>query len=62
MSTVKQPVLGVVATAVVVALSLGFISLFAFPTFTGWVAYFLLCVIPMHSDREIFTNLAQIWP
>jgi hypothetical protein len=22
----------------------------------------LLCVIPMHSDRETFTNLAQIWP
>ena len=47
MSTVKQPVVGVVSTAVVVALSLGFVSLFSFPTFTGWVAYFLLCVIPM---------------
>jgi hypothetical protein len=47
MSTVKQPVVGVVSTAVVVALSLAFVSLFSFPTFTGWVAYFLLCVIPM---------------
>ena len=47
MSTVKQPVVGVVSTAVVVALSLGFVSLFTLPTFTGWVAYFLLCVIPM---------------
>jgi hypothetical protein len=47
MSTLKQPVVGVVATAVAVALALAFVSLFAFPTFTGWVAYFLLCVIPM---------------
>jgi len=22
----------------------------------------LLCVIPIHSDRETFTNLAHIWP
>ena len=29
------------------AVALGFISLFSFPTFTGWVSYFLLCVIPM---------------
>ena len=29
------------------ALALGFVSLFTFPMFTGWVAYFLLCVIPM---------------
>jgi len=47
MSGLKQPVLGVVATALVVAVALGFISLFSFSTFTGWVAYFLLCVIPM---------------
>ena len=47
MATLKQPVLGIVATAVIVALSLGFVSLFTFPTFTGWVAYLLLCIIPM---------------
>jgi hypothetical protein len=47
MSTLKQPVLGVVATAVIVAVSLGFVSLFTFQTFTGWVAYLLLCIIPM---------------
>ncbi len=43
----KQPVLGIVATGLMMALALGFISLFTFPVFTGWVAYFLLCVIPM---------------
>ena len=43
----KQPVTGVVATAIVIALALGFVSLFSLPVFTGWVSYFLLCVIPM---------------
>lgn len=47
MSGLKQPVLGVVATALVIAAALGFVSLFSFPMFTGWVAYFLLCVIPI---------------
>jgi hypothetical protein len=37
---------GIVATAIVIAISLGFISLFSFPTFTGWVSYYLLCLIP----------------
>jgi hypothetical protein len=47
MSGLKQPILGIVATALVMAVALGFISLFSFPVFTGWVSYFLLCVIPM---------------
>ncbi len=47
MPTLKQPVLGIVATGLMMALALGFISLFSLPVFTGWVAYFLLCVIPM---------------
>ena len=49
MSGLKQPVLGILATALIVAISLGFISLFDFPKFAGWVATFLLCIIP----REI---------
>jgi hypothetical protein len=44
---VKQPVLGILATIVVMALSLGLISLFEFPTFAGWMSYGLLCLIPM---------------
>ena len=43
----KQPALGIIATAMVVAISLGFISLFSFPLFAGWVAYLLICFIPM---------------
>ncbi len=43
----KQPVLGIAATALVVVVSLGFVSLFEFPLFAGWIAYGLLCVIPM---------------
>ena len=43
----KQPALGIVSTALVVAVSLGFVHLFSFATFTGWVAYYLLCLIPI---------------
>lgn len=43
----KQPGTGIVATLLVIAVALGFISLFSLPDFTGWVSYFLLCVIPM---------------
>jgi hypothetical protein len=46
-STLKQPVVGIVATVLMIAIALAFVSLFTFPMFTGWVAYFLLCVIPM---------------
>ena len=43
----KQPALGIVSTAATIAVSLGFIHLFSFATFTGWVAYYLLCLIPI---------------
>ncbi len=43
----KQPLAGIAATALVVAVSLGFISLFNFDLFSGWVSYGLLCMIPM---------------
>ena len=42
----KQPLLGIVATAVVVAVSLGFLALFDFPTFVGWVSFVMLALIP----------------
>src|ERR1700733_10819004 len=29
------------------AVSIGFISLFDFPTFASWVAYLMICIIPM---------------
>ncbi|PWU12123.1 MAG: hypothetical protein C5B51_01200 [Terriglobia bacterium] len=43
----KQPALGVVASVLVMAISLAFISLFAFPTFAGWVSFLTICFIPM---------------
>ncbi|MEP6961749.1 MAG: hypothetical protein ABI995_06715 [Acidobacteriota bacterium] len=43
----KQPALGLVATAIIIAISLGFISLFDFGQFSGWVSYLLICLIPM---------------
>ena len=43
----KQPLLGILATILVMAVSLGLISLFDFATFSGWMSYGLLCLIPM---------------
>ena len=43
----KQPAAGIIATLIIVAISLAFISLFELSTFTGWVAYCIECVIPM---------------
>src|SRR6185436_16047586 len=43
----RQPVLGIAAAILVVAISLGFVSLFDFPTFGSWVAYLMICIIPM---------------
>jgi hypothetical protein len=43
----KQPGVGLASTVLVIAISLLFVSLFDFPTFSGWVAYYLLCVIPI---------------
>jgi hypothetical protein len=43
----KQPALGAAATVLIMAIALGFVSLFSFPTFSGWVGYCLLCTIPL---------------
>jgi hypothetical protein len=44
---VKQPALGIVSSLFVMAVSLGFIALFAFPKFATWVAFLTICFIPM---------------
>jgi hypothetical protein len=44
---VKQPLLGIASTVLVMVLSLGFIALFAFPTFATWVGFLMICIIPM---------------
>ncbi len=59
MSGLKQPVLGILATALIVAISLGFISLFDFPRFSGWVATFLLCLIPMEIVMGVTWGMKQ---
>jgi hypothetical protein len=43
----KQPALGLVASALIIAVSLGFVSLFSLEQFLGWVSYALICLIPM---------------
>ncbi len=43
----KQPALGIASSVLVIAISLGFIALFAFPTFATWVAFLTICFIPM---------------
>jgi hypothetical protein len=43
----KQPVLGIAAAILVMTVSLSFISFFDFPTFANWVAYLMICIIPM---------------
>lgn len=47
MSGLKQPLLGVVATALIMAISLGFMALFSFDKFSGPISTYLLCLIPM---------------
>jgi hypothetical protein len=44
---VKQPALGLVASALVMAIALAYISLFPVGTFLGWVSLFMLALIPM---------------
>lgn len=42
----RQPILGIISTVLMMVLSIGFISLFDWPVFSGWVAYLLMCTIP----------------
>jgi hypothetical protein len=58
----KQPALGIAASALVIGISLGFVALFSFQTFTTWVAFLTMCSIPMqivisvvwHCERPEF--------
>ncbi|HTC88326.1 MAG TPA: hypothetical protein VK686_08525, partial [Bryobacteraceae bacterium] len=59
MSGLKQPVLGILATALIMAISLGFISLFDFPRFSGWISTFLLCLIPMEIMMGVTWGMKQ---
>jgi hypothetical protein len=46
MTGLKQPLLGILATAIIIAISLGLISLFSFEVFSGWLSVGLMCLIP----------------
>lgn len=50
-----QPALGMAATSIVIAISLGYIALWDVGTFNGWVAFFALSFIPF----EVITGV--IW-
>jgi hypothetical protein len=52
---VKQPVLGLAASAIVIAISLLYIALWDFGTFNSWIAFFALSFIPF----EVVTGV--IW-
>src|SRR5215470_7399960 len=42
-----QPLLGIVASVVVMAVALGYVALFTVASFTGSVSFFMLGLIPM---------------
>lgn len=42
-----QPILGILATALAIVVSLAFISRFDFPTFAGNISFVMLCMIPV---------------
>ena len=47
MADTRQPAAGIIATIVIMAIALAFVSLFELNTFTGWVAYCIQSLIPM---------------
>jgi hypothetical protein len=59
LSGLKQPVLGIAATALIIAISLGFISLFDFPKFSGWISTSLICIIPMEIVMGVTWGMKQ---
>jgi hypothetical protein len=59
LSGLKQPVLGIFATVLIIAISLGFISLYDFPKFSGWISTFLICIIPMEIVMGVTWGMKQ---
>jgi hypothetical protein len=53
---VKQPALGLLASALVTAIALAYISLFPVGTFLGWVSFFMLGLIPMQVVAVVLWN------
>ena len=59
MSGLKQPVLGICATVLIIAIALGFISLFDFTRFSGVVSLFLISLIPMEIVMGVIWGMKQ---
>ncbi|HLI85093.1 MAG TPA: hypothetical protein VKV17_14325 [Bryobacteraceae bacterium] len=55
----KQPALGITASLVVMVVSLGFVALFAAPTFMGWVSYLTICFIPIEVIAGVIWGCKQ---
>jgi hypothetical protein len=62
-----QPLLGILASAIAILVSLGFVGLFTFPTFVGWVSFYMLAVVPIQivvvvvwgADAPFATGMRQ---
>ena len=59
MSGLKQPALGIAATVLVMAIALGFISLFDYTRFSGVVSCYLICLIPMEIVMGVIWGMKQ---
>ena len=59
LSGIKQPALGILASVLIMAIALGFILLFDYPRLSGWVAYLLMCAIPMEVMVSVTWGSAQ---
>lgn len=58
----SQPALGLVASVAVMAVSLGFVSLFDFGRFAGPVSFFMLCLIPTQIVAAVLWRGTLPWP
>jgi hypothetical protein len=60
MFRMKQPAVGIMATAMIIVVSLVLISRFTYATFTGWLSFGLMCVIPMQIVAAVHWKAR--WP
>lgn len=61
MSHAKKVAIGIAATGIVIVISLAFITVFSFSTFTGWVSYLLLCLIPIQIIASVTWSNQRPW-
>lgn len=55
----RQPMAGIIAATIVMAISLGFISLFTYDTFTGWIGYWMMSIIPTEVMIGVIWSSSQ---